>query len=89
MAHPKFPILTFFNYSHLPPHLQKVSKPFHKLAHQLVKSAPCHHMAEKATALRKLLEAKDAAVRCYLPAAIKPETPLGDNPSDAHDGQDT
>lgn len=30
-------LLQFFEYAHLPPHLQAVSKPFHDLAHAIVK----------------------------------------------------
>ncbi|HEX8698968.1 MAG TPA: hypothetical protein VF815_09035 [Myxococcaceae bacterium] len=33
---PREPILKFFKYGHLPPHLQAVSKPFHDLAHAMV-----------------------------------------------------
>lgn len=55
------PILQFFRYDHLPPHLQAVSRPWCELAHQLVTTLPRN--AERSTALRKLLEGKDAAVR--------------------------
>lgn len=54
-------ILKFFKYDHLPEHLQKVSKPFGDLAVQMDNDLPVN--AESAVALRKLLEAKDAAVR--------------------------
>lgn len=57
-------ILAFFKYEHLPPHLQEISKPFHDLAHEVAgrgKSLP-----ETAMALRKLLEAKDCAVRAAI-----------------------
>jgi hypothetical protein len=57
------PILTFFSYAHLPAYLQTVSKPFHDLAHALaVDTLPEH--PQRAVALQRLLEAKDAAVRC-------------------------
>lgn len=64
-------ILQFFAYAHLPPHLQAVSKPFGDLAHALVHGdqvlpAPLPRNAERTVALRKLLEAKDAAVRALL-----------------------
>jgi hypothetical protein len=55
------PILQFFAYQHLPEGLQAASKPFHDLAHQLVTNLPRN--PERTVALRKLLEAKDAAVR--------------------------
>lgn len=57
-------LLQFFAYEHLPPHLQTVSKPFGDLARSLVESLPSN--AERTVALRKLLEAKDCAVRALL-----------------------
>lgn len=60
-------ILQFFSYDHLPPDLAVVSKPFCKLAHQVARWS---RNPETLAALRKLLEAKDAAVRAS----------LGDNP---------
>jgi len=58
------PILQFFAYGHLPPHLQAVSQPFCDLAYTLVESLPAN--TERDAAFRKLLEAKDAAVRAKL-----------------------
>jgi hypothetical protein len=57
------PIMQFFSYSHLPERLQKVSQPFAALA-TIVMSLPRN--PERSVALRKLLEAKDAAVRAEL-----------------------
>jgi hypothetical protein len=57
-------ILQFFEYKHLPEDLQSVSKPFRILARKIVKSLPRN--PERTVALRKLLEAKDAAVRAKL-----------------------
>lgn len=57
-------ILRFFAYEHLPPHLQKISKPFCELVHNLVEQGL--EGPELSVALRKLLEAKDAAVRAAL-----------------------
>ncbi len=54
----------FFAYEHLPPHLQAVSKPFGDMARSLAAELPKN--AESTTALRKLLEAKDCAVRAVL-----------------------
>lgn len=54
-------ILRYFHYSHLPPVLQAASRPFCDLARHIVESLPRN--AERTVALRKLLEAKDAAVR--------------------------
>ena len=59
------PILCFFEFEHLPKALQNVSEPFSILAHGLAEMET-EHPAELATALRKLLEAKDAAVRAAL-----------------------
>jgi len=55
------PLLKFFRFTHLPPHLQDVSTQFHNLAVWIEHNLP--NGAEKTTALRKLLEAKDCAVR--------------------------
>lgn len=57
-------LLQFFAYEHLPAHLQAVSKPFGDLARELDAALPSN--PEKTTALRKLLEAKDCAVRALL-----------------------
>lgn len=57
-------VLQFFTYSHLPPHLQSVSKPFAELADQVANAVP--ESQETTVALRKLLESKDAAVRAVL-----------------------
>lgn len=58
------PMLQFFKYEHLPAHLQEVSKPFSDLAHKMVKDLPRN--PERTVGLRKLLEAKDCAVRATL-----------------------
>ena len=50
---PSYPILRFFVWEHLPPHLQAVSKPFGELAHKLAEELPKD--AETSVALRKLL----------------------------------
>ena len=57
-------MLQFFEYAHLPEHLQAVSKPFGELARTIVDTLPSN--AERTVALRKLLEAKDCAVRALL-----------------------
>lgn len=58
------PILQFFAWEHLPPHLQLVSSPFEALAISLIQRLPRN--PERTVALRKLLEAKDAAVRTVI-----------------------
>lgn len=57
-------ILQFFAYSHLPAHLQAVSRPFGEMAEKIVADIPRN--PERTVALRKLLESKDAAVRAVL-----------------------
>lgn len=59
------PILHFFHYAHLPPQLQSTSRKFFLMAQAIVETIPRN--AERTVALRKLLEAKDAAVRANLP----------------------
>lgn len=57
-------LLQFFEFEHLPPHLQEVSRPFGDLALNIVRTLPAN--PERTVALRKLLEAKDCAVRARL-----------------------
>lgn len=60
-------LLRFFDYGHLPPHLQEISTPFHQLAHDMANQlGGTPHGAELTTGLRKLLEAKDCMVRAAL-----------------------
>lgn len=54
-------MLKWFAFQHLPNELQGVSTHFHHIAHTLVEQL--EPGPERTTALRKLLEAKDAAVR--------------------------
>jgi hypothetical protein len=57
-------MLQFFKYEHLPEHLRAVSQPFGELAQTIVDKLPSN--PERTVALRKLLEAKDCAVRAVL-----------------------
>lgn len=57
-------LMQFFAFAHLPPHLQKISKPFCDMAMELNENLPDN--PEKTVALRKLLESKDCAVRAVL-----------------------
>ncbi len=59
------PILHFFHYRHLPPALQEISQMFCVMAQFVVDNLPRN--PERTVALRKLLEAKDCAVRANLP----------------------
>jgi hypothetical protein len=63
-VHEGEPILQFFAYAHLPNGLQVISARFSVLAHDLIATLPRN--PERTVALRKLLEAKDAAVRAKL-----------------------
>lgn len=58
------PLLQFFEWQHLPEGLADVSRPFGLLAEHVVKTLPRN--PERTTSLRKLLEAKDCAVRAVL-----------------------
>lgn len=58
------PILQFFKHAHLPVQLAAVSAPFYELALEVVENLPRN--PERTVALRKLLEAKDAAVRALI-----------------------
>ena len=56
-------IIQFFEFAHLPEHLQQVSMDFYALAYKIL---DLPRNPERTVALRKLLEAKDAAVRARL-----------------------
>lgn len=56
--------MQFFKYEHLKEELRAVSKPFCDLALHIHGDLPRN--PERTVALRKLLEAKDAAVRAHL-----------------------
>lgn len=57
-------ILQFFAWEHLPENLAEVSIHFASLAEYVVNTLPKN--PERTVALRKLLEAKDAAVRAKI-----------------------
>jgi ferritin-like protein len=59
-------LLRWFDFGHLPPFLQTASEPFADLAALVVEELP--DSAELSTCLRKLLEAKDCAVRATIEA---------------------
>lgn len=63
MPEAKPEILRFFAFEHLPERLRAVSVPFFSLAH-FVAQLPASD--ERDASLRKLLEAKDCAVRALL-----------------------
>lgn len=58
------PMLQFFAHDHLPEPLRSVSRPFGELAERIASHLPRN--PERTVALRKLLEAKDCAVRAHL-----------------------
>lgn len=73
-------LIQFFEYKHLPERLQVVSKPFCDLAKELNSILPSN--PETTEAFRKLLEAKNCAVRSVLfkwdtelPNALKRDEP--------------
>lgn len=57
-------MMRFFDYTHLKPELQAVSKPFSDIATHIVNTLP--NNAQRHACLTKLLEAKDCAVRAHL-----------------------
>lgn len=57
-------MLQFFTFAHLPEALQVASQDFCELAQKVVETYPQN--PERTVCLRKLLEAKDAAVRTLL-----------------------
>lgn len=68
-------LLRWFEYKHLPKPLQEVSKPFADLAETVLRQADENHylssyasQLELSAGLRKLLEAKDCAVRAHIAA---------------------
>ena len=64
LSDPTEPMLQFFAFGHLPEELQTVSALFGELAKDIVRHLPRN--PERTAALRKLLEAKDCAVRALL-----------------------
>lgn len=57
-------MMRYFEFLHLPPKLQQVSRHFYTVADIVRNTVP--DGPEKTVCLRKLLEAKDAAVRAAL-----------------------
>lgn len=60
-------LLQFFEYEHLPPKLQEVSRPVCELARKMAAELP--ESPETTVGLRKLLEAKD----CFVRSALEPK----------------
>ena len=72
----RFPVLSFFEYEHLPPVLKAISQPNAELAERMADLLSASASpAEVAAGLRKLLEAKDCFVRAGLPVPGKPIKP--------------
>lgn len=67
------PLIRYFATEHLPAHLERTSQPFQQMAHTIDAQLP--EGPEKGVALRKLLEAKDAAVRSALDIVTDPNVP--------------
>jgi hypothetical protein len=82
-------LLELFGYKHLPEHLQEISKPFHDLANKIAQE-DTQRGAEQTVCLRKLLEAKDCAVRMKVPLGQigSNSPPLALSPLDPLDPRD-
>lgn len=65
-------VCEFFAYSHLPQHLQAVSKPFFELATTIYDNLP--ECEERTLTLRKLWEAKNYAVWIAATAYKEPQS---------------
>lgn len=72
------PMLQFFEYAHLKAELAAISAPFCRLAKDMCDLLPRN--PERTAALRKLLEAKDCAVRARLYRAPDPPPPYPPRP---------
>lgn len=73
---PRNVMIRWFAYAHLPPHLQPVSEKFAELAIWMTQNL--NRGQEATEAMRKLLEAKDCAVRAFIdsnPTALKEPPP--------------
>lgn len=57
-------LMQFFRYEHLRPDLQGISKPYCELARVVIETYPAN--PERTSTLRKLMEAKDCAVRAVM-----------------------
>lgn len=78
-------ILRYFEFTHLPSPLLDVSLHFSELAHRMSSWLP--DGSEKSVALRKLLEAKDAAVRAALDLPPREDPELRADRPCSHDEQ--
>lgn len=58
------PLLKHFEYTHLSEKLQYISMPFHAMAYWICDKVPPNN--EREMTIRKLLEAKDCAVRSMI-----------------------
>jgi hypothetical protein len=61
---PEDRMIKWFDFKHLPEHLQCASRPFYATAKHIVDNS--EPGPERTVALRKLLESKDAAVRAVV-----------------------
>ncbi len=72
LQNPAEKLLSYFTYAHLTADLAEISKLYADLAHEVYHRLPGG--AEGTTALRKLLESKDCAVRAALDNRSTPGT---------------
>jgi len=75
-------ILQFFEYDHLPEHLQETSFNFYQLAHWMDDNLP--HNSQNYQGLQDLLKAKDAAIRAKIQTPAEP--PVDEDPDEPGDG---
>jgi hypothetical protein len=61
--------IQFFDYAHLPPQLQTISKSIYDLAHLMEDTLP--DGPEKSAGMRKLLEARDCFLRAHILFTLK------------------
>lgn len=66
------PMLKWFNWQHLPAHLQAVSAPLKRVAEEMDAAMP--DGPEKSAGMRKLLEEKDCFVRAAIDARSTTES---------------
>jgi hypothetical protein len=73
---PRMRMAKWFVYTHLPAHLQPISRVFYELSVWMMNTIPPG--PEATEAMRKLLEAKDCAIRAFVdgqPTALKDPPP--------------
>ena len=65
MLEAAYPALAWLRHDHLPPHLAQVAAPFRELGLEMAYVNNMGH-PETAAGIRKLVEAKDCAIRAFI-----------------------